>query len=146
MKKKIAIIVNCILLIWYFISMFGMKIGSKYLVEGAAKDEWIFMVIPIITLILFMLCKKIGKCINLVWLIMWFVTQFLSHEWYTIFRSGFMGDMEGKIRYFQDCIQLVSIQERYVPDLYHVILHGLIILTIICIAIVPNKSISNNNL
>lgn len=39
MKKKIAIIVNCILLIWYFISMFGMKIGSKYLVEGAAKDE-----------------------------------------------------------------------------------------------------------
>lgn len=38
-KKIIAIIANLILLIWYFLSMFGMKIGNKYLVEGAVKDD-----------------------------------------------------------------------------------------------------------
>lgn len=81
------------------------------------------MVVPTITFIVFIFLENIGKCVNLAWLIMWFATQFLSHEWYTIFRSGFMGDMNGKITYFQDCIQLVKIQGRYVPDLYHIILH-----------------------
>ena len=138
-KKRVAIIVNCLLLVWYFLSMFGMKIGSKYLVEGAFKEDWIFMIVPTITLIVFVFLRNIGKCVNLAWLIMWFVTQFLSHEWYTIFESGFMGDMEGKITYFQDCIQLVKIQGRYVPDLYHIILHVLIVLTIICVASVPKQ-------
>jgi hypothetical protein len=62
---------------------------------------------------------------------MWFVTQFLSHEWYTIFGSGFMGDMNNKIAYFADCIQLIDVNERYVPDVYHVVLHILIIVAFI---------------
>ena len=70
---------------------------------------------------------------------MWFVTQFLSHEWYTIFGNGFMGDKKNKINYFQDCIQLINCQERYVPDLYHIVLHALIILAIISMIITPNK-------
>ncbi|GAA0792671.1 hypothetical protein GCM10008910_06330 [Faecalicatena orotica] len=48
--KKSVLISNIILLIWYFLAMVGVKIGAKYLVEGAFKDEWIFMIIPIITL------------------------------------------------------------------------------------------------
>lgn len=139
-KKKYAIIINVLLLIWYFLSMVGLKIGSKYLVESAFKDEWIFMLIPTLTLLLFVFLGKGGKYVHLIWLAMWFVTQFLSHEWYTIFGSGFMGDTDSKINYFEDCIQLVSCQGRYVPDLYHIMLHVLIILSIISIVITPNKS------
>ncbi|MCR4925945.1 MAG: hypothetical protein K5917_06625 [Clostridiales bacterium] len=120
--------------------MFGLKLGSKYLVECAFKEEWIFMLIPLITLALFIFLDNIGKYVNLVWLVMWFVTQFLSHEWYTIFKSGFMGDMENKISYFQNCIQLFKIEGRYCPDLYHIILHILIVTAIICVALVPQKA------
>lgn len=30
---------------------------------------------------------------------MWFVTQFLSHEWYTIFGDGLMGDTENQFAF-----------------------------------------------
>lgn len=139
-KKKYAIIVNVILLLWYFLSMFGLKIGNKYLVEGAFKDEWIFMLLPTVTFLLFVFLGRVGKYIHLVWLAMWFVTQFLSHEWYTIFGSGFMGDSESKIYYFQNCIQLINCPGRYVPDLYHCILHILIIAAIISIISTRDKS------
>lgn len=139
-KKKVAVMVNCVLLAWYFLSMFGVKIGDKYLVEGAFREEWIFMVVPTITLILFAVFGKVWKYVNLGWLSLWFITQFLSHEWYTLFGNGFMGDTESKIAYFSDCIQIIKIQGRYVPDLYHLILHALIVLTIICVAIVPKQN------
>lgn len=83
--KKSVLISNIILLFWYFLAMIGIKIGDKYLVEGSFKDEWIFMLIPIATFLLMLFTKKIGKILHLIWLGMWFVTQFLSHEWYTIF-------------------------------------------------------------
>ncbi|MDD6038263.1 MAG: hypothetical protein PUD20_05660 [bacterium] len=127
-KKRFAMIANIVLLIWYSLSMFGLKLGNKYLVEGAWKEEWIFLVIPVITFLLYIFTGKIGKYIHLVWLLMWFITQFLSHEWYTIFGSGFMGRTEDKIYYFKDCIQVANISGTYVPDLYHMILHAFIII------------------
>ena len=142
-KKKYAIIANVILLIWYFLAMTGVKIGSKYLVEGAFRDEWMFMVIPVVTFLLFVFAGKIGKYIHLIWLSMWFITQFLSHECYTIFGNGFMGNVENKIKYFKDCIQVVNISGRYVPDLYHIILHVLIILAIVSIVLVSDKPQNN---
>ena len=116
-------IANIILLIWYFLAMTEVKIGSKYLVEGAFRDEWIFMAIPLVTFLLFVFAGKIGKYIHLIWLSMWFIAQFLSHEWYTIFGNGFMGNVENKINYFKDCIQVVNISGRYVPDLYLSLIH-----------------------
>ena len=131
MKKKWILIFNIALLFWYFLSMTGMKIGNEYLVTSAFEEEWLFMFVPITTFILMLITKKVGRIIHLVWLGMWFVTQFLSHEWYTIFGSGFMGDMNNKIAYFADCIQLIDVNERYVPDVYHVVLHILIIVAFI---------------
>ena len=54
------IIINVVLLVWYFLSMVGLKIGNKYLVESAFKDEWIFMFIPTLTLLLFVFWRKAG--------------------------------------------------------------------------------------
>lgn len=131
MKKTHLIIGNLILLLWYFLSMTGLKVGDKYLVTGAFKEEWIFMLIPIITFVLCLTVGKIGRNIHLAWLGMWFITQFLSHEWYTIFGSGFMGDMDIKIAYFSDCIKLIDVRGRYVLDLYHIVLHILIIIAFV---------------
>lgn len=130
-KKSHIIIGNIILLLWYFLSMTGLKIGDKYLVISAFKEEWIFMLVPTITFILCLTTGKIGKNIHLAWLGMWFITQFLSHEWYTIFGSGFMGDMDKKIAHFADCIQLINVDGRYVPDVYHIVLHILIIVAFV---------------
>lgn len=72
-----------------------------------------------------------GKYFHLIWLSMWLVVQFLSHEWYTIFGTGFMGDVDVKINYFNDCIKIVSVQGRYVPDAYHTILHILLVVALV---------------
>ena len=129
-RKKVAIIANSLLLLWFSLDMFGVKLGEKYLVEGAFKDDGLFMLISVITFILFVFTKKIGKYFHLIWLSMWLVVQFLSHEWYTIFGTGFMGDVDVKINHFKDCIKIVSVQGRYVPDAYHIILHILIVVAL----------------
>ena len=89
------------------------------------------MLIPIVTFVLMLTTKKVGRMIHLVWLGMWFITQFLSHEWYAIFGSGFMGDTDKKIANFADCIQLINVDGRYMPDLYHIVLHLLIIVAFV---------------
>ena len=80
MKKTHLIIVNIILLLWYFLSMIGLKIGDKYLVTGAFEEEWLFMLIPTITFVLMLVTKNVGRNIHLIWLAGWFVTQFLSQN------------------------------------------------------------------
>lgn len=66
--KKRFLSSNILLLIWYFLAMVGVKIGDKYLVKGAFKDEWIFMLIPVVTFLLVLFTKKIGKILHLIWL------------------------------------------------------------------------------
>lgn len=138
-KKRFAVISSVILLMWYSLSMLGLKIGGQYLVEGALKNEWMFLLIPTITLLIFAFSKRVGKYIHLAWLSLWLVTQFLSHEWYTIFGSGFLGEATRKIEYFENCVKLISIEGRYVPDLYHIILHILIVVAIIVVSMVPGS-------
>lgn len=139
--RKFAFISNAILLFWYFFAMVGVEFNDKYLVIGSVQDEWIFMVIPIVTFLMFLMTKRIGKVLHTMWLFMWIVTQFLSHEWYTIFGTGFMGSVEGKIEYFKNCIQFVNSNGRYIPDLYHIILHILIIISLIA-TIISNSDMN----
>lgn len=131
MKKKVCIIANVILLAWFFLDMTGLYFGDKYLVTTSYKEDWLFMVIFLAALVIFIAKEAIGKSLLAGWLSMWFITQFLSHEWYTIFGSGFMGDMEGKIKYFEGAIKLIESDTAYIPDLYHIILHILILAALI---------------
>lgn len=67
-----------------------------------------------------------------VWLSLWFVIQFLSHEWYTILGSGIMGNSpEGKIRFFKEAIKFVESDTRYFPDVFHTVLHILIVIALV---------------
>ena len=131
MKKKYCIISNIVLLLWYFLAMTGVYFGNKYLVTSSYKDDWFFMVIALIAFIIFIFKEKVGKYILLSWLSMWAITQFLSHEWYTIFGSGVMGSNEGKIEYFKDAIKFINSDTVYIPDIYHIILHIMIIVALI---------------
>lgn len=128
--KKYVIIANLILLIWFFLDMIGLKIGDKYLVEQALIDDGIFFIIYLVAVILFVFKEKIGKYVLNVWLLMWFITQFFSHWIFTINGKGL-----NKINVFKDTIKLVDSTTRYVADVYHIVLHLLILFAFVTLNI-----------
>lgn len=129
--KIICIILQSLLLVWFFLDMTGVKIGGKYLVKQAYMDDGIFFIIYLAAFLLFIFWNRIGRWIVAVFSTLWFATQFICHEWYTIFNGGFMGSLQGKINYFADTIQLITVKGKYIPDLYHIILHILILSVVI---------------
>lgn len=130
MKKKIVIIVCSILLAWFFLDMTGLSFGKEYLVSQSYKDDGIFFIIYLIAFLLFIFKEKIGKHILNVWLLMWFITQFLSHWYFTIIGEGLK-----KYEVFKGSIKLISSTTRYFPDLYHIVLHILILTSLITLSI-----------
>lgn len=126
MKKKYVIISCILLLAWFFLDMTGLSFGKEYLVSQSYKEDGIFFIIYLITFVLFCCKEKVGKHILNVWLIMWFITQFLSHWYFTITGGGL-----GKIEYFKGSIKLINSSTRYIPDFYHIILHIFIIISLI---------------
>ncbi|MCI6498504.1 hypothetical protein ACTNBM_01915 [Lachnospiraceae bacterium HCP1S3_C3] len=76
---------------------------------------------------------------------MWFITQFICHEWYTIFDRGFMGNLQDKIKYFSGTMQWIKIEGKYVPDIYHTLLHILILTALICTIIYTVKKADLND-
>lgn len=129
--KKNCIIIHMILLIWFLLDMTGVCFGDKCLVTRSYKDDGIFFVIYLVTVILFIVYEKLGKWFVIGWTTMWFATQFACHEWYTIFNGGFMGTLEDKIKRFSGTIQWLKIEGRYIPDVYHTILHILVLFALI---------------
>lgn len=129
--KKACIIFQISLLMWFFLDMTGAFLGDKCLVTQSYKEDGAFFLIYFFTVILFVTKVQIGKWFVIVWTSLWLIIQFLSHEWYTIFNSGIMGSIEGKIEYFSGTLQWIRIEGKYIPDIYHTILHILILLTLI---------------
>jgi hypothetical protein len=106
--------------------MVGLYFGELYLVTRSWKDDGIFFLIFLISLLLFIFKERVGRYILTIWLSIWLVTQFLSHELFTIIGGG-----EGKIRYFEGSIKLINSDILYIPDLYHIILHVLILIALV---------------
>lgn len=129
--KKTCIAFQIILLVWFFLDMIGVYFGDKCLVTQSYKEDGLFFLIYFTAIILFIIKDQIGKWIVAVWTSIWFVIQFLCHEWYTIFNGGIMGSLEGKIKYFSETVQWIKIEGKYIPDIYHTVLHILILLVII---------------
>ena len=129
--KKTCIAFQIILLVWFFLDMIGVYFGDKWLVTQSYKEDGVFFLFYLTAIILFIIKDQIGKWIVAVWTSIWFVIQFLCHEWYTIFNGGIMGSLEGKIKYFSETVQWIKIEGKYIPDIYHTVLHILILLVII---------------
>lgn len=126
MNKKICIVSNLCLLLWFFLDMIGMRIYGYILVTRSYKDDGIYFLIYIVLFIWYLFKEKRGKYLLTGWLSIWFITQFLSHWYFTIF-----GPSQGKMNYFADTIKLIPSTNIYIPDLYHIILHILILVALI---------------
>lgn len=135
MEKKYAIGINGLLLIWFMLDMTGLELAGKTLVSQAWREDGIFMLIFIGLFLLFIFKESIGKYLLTIWLLMWFVMQFFSHWSFTIAGVGIGTD---KIEYYKGTIKIIESYSRYIPDLYHVIEHililsALIVMMIFCI-------------
>ena len=126
MNRKICIVSNLFLLLWFFLDMIGMKIDGQILVTRSYREDGIFFLAFLVLFIWFFFKEKRGKYFLTVLLLMWFIAQFLSHWYYTIF-----GPYQGKINYFADTIKLIPSNSIYIPDLYHIVLHILIFISLI---------------
>ena len=126
MKKKYCMVANLLLLAWFFLDMVGIYFENTYLVTRSWKEDGIFMVIFVVALLLFLFKEKIGKYILVGWQSMWLIAQFISHEYYTILGGG-----EAKMRYFSGSVKLLSSENRYIRDLYHIVLHIFIVIALV---------------
>ncbi|HQG01123.1 MAG TPA: hypothetical protein PLK23_09250, partial [Clostridia bacterium] len=93
--RKTCMIFQTLLLMWFFLDMTGVSLGDKCLVTQSYREDGVFFLIYLFTVILFIVKVHIGKWLVVVWTSLWFIIQFLSHEWYTIFNCGIMGSVEG---------------------------------------------------
>ena len=130
MYKKLATLNNVALLIWFFFDMTGLQLGNIILVQQAWKDDAIFFIIFALAFILFLTTKKMGKYFLTIWLSLWLIVQFTSHWYYTIF-----GVTEKKLtgynEYFSQTYHIIPASNTVlIPDLYHILLHILILFSL----------------
>ena len=131
MKKIVCIVTQIILLLWFFLDMTGVYFEESYLVTRSYKEDGIFFVIYLVTVVLFLIKDKIGKWAVSVWCSLWFAVQFFSHELVTITGNGY----ENKSHYFEGAVKWLEIDGVYIPDVYHTVLH-ILILTVLVTTIV----------
>lgn len=124
-EKKSLLAFNFFLLFWFFLDMVGLSLFGNTLVSRSYKDDGIFFAIYLVLLVVFIINEKIGLYTLIFWLFLWFTTQFLSHWYFTIF-----GPWEKKRQYFSETIKLFQTKKVYIPDIYHIVLHTLILLAL----------------
>ena len=122
--KKNTVLSNLVLLAWFFLDMIGASFGNNILVTRSYKDDGIYFVIFVVALMLFHFKEKIGRYILLMWLSIWFATQFYSHWYITI-----VGPWERIRTYFTNTIKLIPTKDIYIPDLYHIVLYLLFLVS-----------------
>ena len=69
----------------------------------------------------------------LVVLILWLVIQFFCHWYYTIFGASEI-KLKGYNECFKETVRIIPVSEtRLIPDMYHMVLHMLILINIVFI-------------
>lgn len=131
MKKYIVVLGQILLLLWFALDMTGVYFGEICLVTRSYTDDGIFFLIYLAVMALFIWKERIGKWLVSAWLTLWLIVQFMAHEWYSLFGKGFLGTAAGKIRYFANTLHVIDLDGRYVPDLYHIVLHVLIAIALV---------------
>lgn len=127
-----TIIAQSVLFVWFFGCICTYKFGKIILVEGMGikSAEFFMLCLFSIGCVLFHAVSFIGKWTLLAVLIFWAVVQFFCHWYYTIF-----GATEKKLKGYNDCFKntvhiIPASEKRLIPDLYHIILHLLILTNI----------------
>ena len=131
------IVVSCLLWLWFLGCTFTWKFGKVLLVEGMGLKSIEFAALVLFTLGIgsFLLWEPIGKWVLFVELGLWLIEQFFCHEYFTIF-----GSSSKKLRGYNECfdgtVKLFPVSEtRLIPDLYHIVLHLLILADLVLTSI-----------
>lgn len=131
------IVVSCLLWLWFLGCTFTWKFGKVLLVEGMGLKSIEFVALVLFTLGIgsFLLWEPIGKWVLLVELALWLVEQFFCHEYFTIFGSS-SKKLKGYNECFEGTVKLFPVSETLlIPDLYHIVLHLLILADLVLTAI-----------
>ena len=129
----LTLILQLVLWIWFFGCITTYRIGKKLLVEGMGikSAEFIALCLYSLGLIACYLFAPAGRWILFAVLVFWFVVQFFCHWYYTLFGAS-EKKLVGYNNCFRDTLRLFPMSEkRLVPDLYHIVLHLLILLNMI---------------
>ncbi len=129
----VTILLQAALWIWFLGCVTTYRLGKHLLVGGMGvkSAEFCMLCLYSLGLIAYHCFQPAGRWILLGILLLWFTVQFMCHWYFTIF-----GASERKLQGYNDCfkdtIRLFPMSEkRLVPDLYHILLHALILLNII---------------
>ena len=128
-----AVLAQSALWIWFLGCTTTYRFGKVLLVEGEGIRSPEFAVLCLYSagLVCFHGFYPAGRWILLGILSLWLAVQFFCHWYYTIF-----GASERKLKGYNDCFRGAArifpmSDKRLVPDLYHIILHVLILVNII---------------
>ncbi|MBR6526266.1 MAG: hypothetical protein IKT57_09855 [Clostridia bacterium] len=128
-----TILIQAALWIWFFGCITTYRIGKCLLVEGIGikSAEFVMLCMYSAGMVSYHFFQPAGKWILFAVLLLWFIVQFFCHWYFTLF-----GASEQKLKGYNGCfmgtLRLFPMSEkRLVPDLYHIILHTLILANII---------------
>lgn len=133
--NMVTLIAEILLVFWFFGCICTYKLGKYILVEGVGikSPEFVMFCLFGIGTILFWMFPYVGKWYLFAILTAWFVIQFFCHWYYTLF-----GASEKKLKGYNECFKntvhvIPASETKLIPDLYHIILHLLILLNIFCV-------------
>ncbi len=119
--------------LWFLGCTVSWRNRGRVLVEGMGVRSAEFAVLCLYSLglIAFRCLRPSGRWILFGILLLWFAVQFLCHWRYTIFGAS-RRKLEGYNECFRGTLRLFPMSEtRLIPDLYHIVLHILILLNLI---------------
>ena len=129
----IASVLQLFLWIWFLGCVTTYRLGKVLLVEGMGirSAEFVMLVLYTLGAAAFRFLGAAGKWILFAVLVLWFTVQFFCHWRYTLF-----GASPKKIEGYNDCFRgtarlFPERGDRLVPDLYHIVLHVLILVNIV---------------
>ena len=132
-----TIICQLALWIWFLGCTVTYRIGKRLLVEGVGLKSAEFLVLCLysVGLIAFHSFRPAGRWVLFGILLLWFIVQFMCHWYYTIFGAS-ERKLKGYNECFRGCLRIFPESEkRLVPDLYHIVLHVLILVNIVLCAV-----------
>ncbi len=130
----ITILFQAALWIWFLGCTVTYRIGKALLVEGMGVKSAEFAVLCLYSagLAAFHCLQPAGKWILAGILLLWFAVQFMCHWYFTLFGAserklkGYNESFRGTVRIFP------MSDQRLIPDMYHIVLHILILVNIVC--------------
>lgn len=122
-----------VLLFWFTLDITGFSVGDFCVVEspGLLSLDTLWWLIFIVLIFFYKFNEKIGKIFLTIFIGIWIFIQYSSHWHYTFF-----GVSEKKLisynNYFSKTYHIIEKSDKIlIPDLYHIILHALLILVFV---------------